>query len=246
MAMGLSSPTPQLWWADFFGSEGTTVGRHRPGSCNCRIILRRGGASSPEKSGCCKRSWIVLNNRRSGRVKLKEKLGRDGLKECVDEVERQGVDADVRSYATLLRCCGKAKALSEGKRVHACIVESGLGGDRYLGNLLVEMYGECGKMEESRAVFDKIRQRDVFSWTIVIAAYAHNGYAREALQLFWQMRQGGVKPNMVTFVEILGACACQAVLAEGKLIHAIMVVDGFLSDDVGNFLVLGNALINMY
>ncbi|XP_024539377.1 pentatricopeptide repeat-containing protein At4g02750-like [Selaginella moellendorffii] len=36
------------------------------------------------------------------------------------------------------------------------------------------MYGKCGSVEEARAVFDRISDRNLVSWNILLAAYARN------------------------------------------------------------------------
>eukprot|EP00249_Psilotum_nudum_P036971 c9151_g1_i1 orf=131-697(+) len=104
-------------------------------------------------------------------VGLKEECGQERLKEAVDRLGEMDSPVDSATYATLLRCCGNARALWDGKRVHGHIIGGGLDGDRFLGNLLVQMYGKCGCLGEARGVFDKMGGRNTFSWNIMIQAY---------------------------------------------------------------------------
>eukprot|EP00249_Psilotum_nudum_P027463 c35163_g1_i1 orf=97-408(+) len=46
-------------------------------------------------------------------------------------------------YPRLLLACKNVKDLSQGKQVHAHIVESGVALDTCLGNHVVSMYGKC-------------------------------------------------------------------------------------------------------
>ncbi|KAH9306433.1 hypothetical protein KI387_010837, partial [Taxus chinensis] len=62
------------------------------------------------------------------------------------------------------------------------------------------------RIEEARQVFDKMPQRNVVSWTAMIAGYAQNGRF-EAWELFTQMQRSGVKPNEATITAILHLCA---------------------------------------
>eukprot|EP00249_Psilotum_nudum_P004392 c1791_g1_i1 orf=168-1034(+) len=187
----------------------------------------------------------VLGRRKVGKdctaSYLKQQLEQGRFKEALNELDRQSIRADVPTYACLLRCCGNARALSEGKWVHDHMISSGYGKDRFLGNLLVEMYGKCGVVDDARAVFDSIRQRNVFSWSIMIVAYARCGHNKRALQLFRQMYQEHVKPDTIIFGSILGACIGPAALTDGKVIHASIVASGYESD-----VVLENSLVNMY
>eukprot|EP00249_Psilotum_nudum_P022149 c28392_g4_i1 orf=1-312(-) len=103
------------------------------------------------------------------------------------------------------------------------------------------MYGKCGSLEDARIVFDKMPQRNMVSWNSMIASCVQNGYGNGALELFGQMVLRGMKPNRITFISILDACARLATLEEGKAIHADIVEGGFESD-----VVVGTALVNMY
>ncbi|XP_057837801.1 pentatricopeptide repeat-containing protein At4g02750-like isoform X2 [Cryptomeria japonica] len=84
-------------------------------------------------------------------------------------------------------------------------------------------------------------QRDVISWSTMIAGYGQNGFDEKALETFKQMQSAGVKPNSTTFVSILPSCAKMGALEQGMDIHQSITVGGFLSDTM-----VGNALVDMY
>lgn len=75
---------------------------------------------------------------------------------------------------------------------------AGFESDVYMGDVLIDMYAKCGNLENARQMFDKMSQRDVVSWTAMIAGYAQNGHTPEALTLFNQMLRSDAKPNSVT------------------------------------------------
>lgn len=156
-------------------------------------------------------------------------------------LDRPCSDEEAATYASLLRRCGNLKALSQGKRVHALIFKNGHMRETFLGNLLVQMYGKCGAMENAVSVFAEMPRRNVFSWNLLIGAYILNGHGIEALPLYQQMQQQGVMADKVTFVSILSACVSQVALVEGKWIHVCILSGGFESD-----VVVGTALLNMY
>lgn len=145
------------------------------------------------------------------------------------------------AFASLLRRCGNAKALRQGKRLHALIVQTAQERDRFLGNLLVHMYGKCGAAEDASSVFSQIQERNVFSWTIMIGIFVHNEHDNEAICAFQQMSFEGVAPDKATFVSVLSLCASQAALPEGQRMHARIVGCSFLPD-----VIVETALVNMY
>ncbi|KAJ7531184.1 hypothetical protein O6H91_14G035500 [Diphasiastrum complanatum] len=145
------------------------------------------------------------------------------------------------TFLNLLDACISISSLEHGKLMHACISGCGLASDLALANALINMYGKCGSPEHARFVFEKMLERDVVSWTSMISVCAQHGLHKEAIKLFEEMQTKGVKPNRVTVLSVLGACASPAALAQGKLFHQYLVRNGFNYDSA-----VGNALINMY
>ncbi|KAJ7555628.1 hypothetical protein O6H91_05G047200 [Diphasiastrum complanatum] len=169
------------------------------------------------------------------------KLCQEGrLKEALHMVE-QNIQAPINSYACLLQWCTRRKALPEGKQVHALIVQRRLDSKIFLGNTLVNMYAKCGSVLDARKVFDSMPEHNVFSWTNIISAYANHGQGEEAINLFQQMRQTGILPNVVTFVVVLKACAGIPALEQGKQLHMDIIKSGFESDTT-----VRNTLVDMY
>eukprot|EP01018_Ginkgo_biloba_P007740 Gb_39702 [translate_table: standard] len=148
---------------------------------------------------------------------------------------------DSYTYASLLQVCTEKKTLSEGKIVHLHMNERGFVSDRFLGNTLVNMYAKCGSLVDARRVFDEMAERDVCSWTVMIAAYSRHGFAEEALVMFYQMQRTGIQPNQFTFTGVLPACAKLAALQQGMEIHEDIIRRGFQSD-----VFVESALVDMY
>eukprot|EP01018_Ginkgo_biloba_P004806 Gb_36676 [translate_table: standard] len=163
------------------------------------------------------------------------------LKDAIEILRLMTPSADYSTYVCLLQACVKKKALSEGKLIHTHMNERGFTLDRFLNNTLVNMYGKCGSLLEARRVFDEMREPDVFTWSVLIAAYHRHGLADEALSLFRQMQRAGIKPNQFTFVSVLRACANLAALEQGMEIHEEIIRSGFQSD-----VFVSNALVDMY
>ncbi|KAH9293625.1 hypothetical protein KI387_041172, partial [Taxus chinensis] len=64
-------------------------------------------------------------------------------------------------------------------------------------------------------LFDKMPQRDVVSWTAMIAGYAQNGFCKDALKLFELMKHSGTYPDHVSFACVLFACSHAGLVDEG-------------------------------
>ncbi|PON37642.1 Pentatricopeptide repeat [Parasponia andersonii] len=50
-------------------------------------------------------------------------------------------------------------------------------------------YAQSSDVAQARFIFDQLPQRDSISWAAMIAGYAKNGHADEALQLFVEIME---------------------------------------------------------
>jgi pentatricopeptide repeat protein len=126
-----------------------------------------------------------------------------------------GPKPDSETFTSVLPVCANLTALEQGKEIHEEIITRGFQCDISVGNALVDMYSKCGSIENAQHLFDKMSQRDVVSWTLIITGYAMHGRSKDALKLFEQMQQAGTKPDGVTFVGVLSACCHAGLVAEG-------------------------------
>lgn len=119
----------------------------------------------------------------------------------------------------------------------------------YANNVLVYLHGKCRNVEESRKAFDGISdngKKSVLCWNAMIGAYVQSGCAVEALDVFKSMMEKYIcRPNHVTMVNVLSACAETGDLDLGVWVHEYMRSSGqkgVLSSNVN----LATALIDMY
>eukprot|EP01018_Ginkgo_biloba_P005421 Gb_25283 [translate_table: standard] len=157
------------------------------------------------------------------------------------KMQLAGTKPDSVTMVSVLPACGHLADLEQGKWIHDCIIASGFDSDVSVGNSLVAMYSNCGNVAEACQVFDKIVNKSVVSWNAMIVGYTQNLLANEALTLFHQMQLSDVKPDSVTMLSVLPACAHLAALQQGKWIHGYVIRSGFESD-----VFVENALITMY
>ncbi|KAJ9152670.1 hypothetical protein P3X46_026213 [Hevea brasiliensis] len=97
---------------------------------------------------------------------------------------------------SMLGACALQAALSPGKQIHGYKMTTAM----------VDMYSKCGSITYAEKVFQQVTERDSILYNVMIAGYAHHGHENEAIQLFQEMMEKGVRPNTVTFVALLSAC----------------------------------------
>ncbi|KAL5988595.1 hypothetical protein ACLOJK_026693 [Asimina triloba] len=122
---------------------------------------------------------------------------------------------DQISIGTVLSACANLATLEIGNQVHGYSFKTGLAFDLSIVNGLIDMYSKCGSLVDARKLFERMKNRDVVSWSSLIVGYAQFGYGTEALELFSHMQHLGVKPNHVTYVGVLSACSRVGLVDEG-------------------------------
>lgn len=158
-------------------------------------------------------------------------------------IRRLGILADPVSSSFAIKCCVKTRSLTGGAQVHARIFIDGHQGDGLLLATLMNLYSVCERTEYCLRVFDEIPRRDVVCWNVLISCYLLNKRTRDALGLFDLMINAGsgCRPDQVTCLHILQACASLNALEFGKKVHEYIEQNGF--SGATN---LCNSLISMY
>ncbi|MCO5557680.1 hypothetical protein L7F22_011250 [Adiantum nelumboides] len=171
----------------------------------------------------------------------------------------QELEAVQRLEATVLKACAMSAALADGEQTHAHVLEHGLDSDVFRrgiaslstnattgrgarpGNILIDMYAKLGSLDSAKLVFSRLPDKNVVTWSTLIVGYVQHGLGQEALGLFQQMEQEGIKPNHVTFLGILKACSSMAALDHGKAIQATIVDNGLEFNGL-----IASSLLDMY
>uniref|UniRef100_A0ACD5ZMF3 Uncharacterized protein n=1 Tax=Avena sativa TaxID=4498 RepID=A0ACD5ZMF3_AVESA len=108
-------------------------------------------------------------------------------------------------------------------------------------NALLDAYAKCGLLEHALQLFRRMPEKNVVTWSTVIAGCTHNGRPHEAMAYSVAMRETGETPNSITMLSILEACANCAETRASRCAHGVAVRSGVSFErDVGN------ALVDMY
>ncbi|KAL0341697.1 UNVERIFIED_CONTAM: Pentatricopeptide repeat-containing protein [Sesamum calycinum] len=141
------------------------------------------------------------------------------------EMEEVGLKPNEVTVVAVLAACADLGALDVGRRIHKYSDESGFQRNIQISNTLIDMYIKCGCLEAARDVLGGMKERTVVSWSTMIQGLAIHGKADEALELFSEMTQTGIKPNAVTFIGLLNACSHMGLINEGHAFFASMTRD---------------------
>ncbi|KAH6776602.1 Pentatricopeptide repeat superfamily protein, partial [Perilla frutescens var. hirtella] len=113
-------------------------------------------------------------------------------------------------------------------------------------NVMITGYIQNGDEDQAMDLFHMMEtnggvRRDTASWNALIAGYLHHGQKDKAMRIFRKMQFSGVKPNPITILSILPACANLIALRKLKEIHCC-VIRSNLESDVS----VANSIIDTY
>ncbi|KAI3464883.1 hypothetical protein Pfo_021546 [Paulownia fortunei] len=125
------------------------------------------------------------------------------------------VEYNAVTLSAVLLACAHSGALRMGKGIHVQVIKMNLESDVFVGTSIVGLYCKCGRVNTARRSFDRMNEKNVKSWSAMIAGYGMHGQAREALDVLSDMIQAGIKPNSISFVSVLSACCHAGLVDEG-------------------------------
>ncbi|EFJ13277.1 hypothetical protein SELMODRAFT_122941 [Selaginella moellendorffii] len=71
---------------------------------------------------------------------------------------------------------------------------------------MISAYSTNSELPKSVAAFNSAPQKNVVAWSAMISAYARHGLHSDAVRTFSTMDLEGVRPNKITFLNVLDAC----------------------------------------
>lgn len=137
------------------------------------------------------------------------------------------VSPDPVTLVSVASACARLSDFRLGRSVHGFVKRRGLDTKLCLANSLLNLYGKTGSVKCAENLFKEMPDKDIVSWSSMVACYADNGAETSALDLFNEMIYKRIQPNWVTVVSALRACACASNLDEGMKIHKLAVNYGF-------------------
>ncbi|XP_024539627.1 pentatricopeptide repeat-containing protein At3g20730 [Selaginella moellendorffii] len=132
------------------------------------------------------------------------------------KMQAEGVKPNKVTLSAIVNWCAQLGSdTKSSKLVEMCVEEAGLELELIVANALLNLYAKSARLRQAFRLFNRMPQRDSLSWNLVISSHAQHGFASESLLLFQRMKQEGMKPDGVTFLNIIAACGHCGEVEEG-------------------------------
>ncbi|KAL5213620.1 hypothetical protein ABZP36_002772 [Zizania latifolia] len=127
------------------------------------------------------------------------------------------------TFSSALAACANIFLLTHGKQIHSYMIRNGYEIDDILRSALIDMYSKCRLFDYSIRIFEAGPSHDVILWNSMIFGCAYNGRGEYGLELFFEMRKQGTRPDPVTFLGALVSCISEGHVGLGRSYFTLMI-----------------------
>ncbi|XP_042488301.1 pentatricopeptide repeat-containing protein At1g31920 [Macadamia integrifolia] len=124
--------------------------------------------------------------------------------------------ANERTLVSALSSCTHLGALDLGRCTHGYLLRNISVFNVIVETSLIDMYVKCGSLEKGLSIFHKMPNKNQLSYSVMISGLAIHGRGKEALSVFSDMLEEGLKPDAVIYVGLLTACSHAGLVSEGR------------------------------
>lgn len=157
-------------------------------------------------------------------------------------MQKQQLDPNRVTLVSLLKAAALLEALEEGRSIHAYAIRRSIGcSDEVFETILMDMYIKCGAPRTAACIFGKMEVKTVGSWNAMIAGHLQMEQPLVGFNLFCQMVEENLIPDLITLSNGILCCANLKYLRQGKSIHGYIIRTGVHLD-----LVAITALVDLY
>ncbi|PHT25959.1 hypothetical protein CQW23_34424 [Capsicum baccatum] len=158
-----------------------------------------------------------------------------------NEMLRLDLLPDGMTLASAISACSQLGDLKFGSWIESFIRGTGIQMDDYLATSLIDLYAKCGSIDKAYNLFHGLIKKDLVAYTAMILGCGINGRANDAIELFDEMMNAEINPNIVTITGILTAYSHIGMVEEAYLCFISLQKYG-LSPSVDHYAIVVDVL----
>ncbi|KAL2522813.1 Pentatricopeptide repeat-containing protein [Forsythia ovata] len=90
--------------------------------------------------------------------------------------------------------------------IHSAVLRTGFEENVVVQTALIDFYSKIGETVNARELIDRISQPDLVAWNALISGYSFNGFDRGVFEVFRDIRNMDLKPNVSTLASVIPVC----------------------------------------
>ncbi|XP_062223348.1 pentatricopeptide repeat-containing protein At3g12770-like [Phragmites australis] len=159
-----------------------------------------------------------------------------------DAMLHSNVEPNKATVIAVLAACADLGSANLGETVYEYVIAMGLQSDLQVSTEFIDMYCKCGRIQRARKLFNGVTNRDLTVWSAMINGYACNGEGSEAVVLFNQMQNEGVRPDAIVYTHVLTACNHSGLIDEGLHCFHSMTVEYGIEPSIEHYMCMVDLL----
>ncbi|KAF5195284.1 Pentatricopeptide repeat-containing protein [Thalictrum thalictroides] len=104
-----------------------------------------------------------------------------------NRMQKDGVQADTSTFASILSGCASMSDLKNGKQAHSYAYKLGVSHDLIVASVTIDMYAKCGCSDDACKFFSELEEHDVVLLNSMINLYFSNRRIKDAKHVFETM-----------------------------------------------------------
>ncbi|XP_074308774.1 pentatricopeptide repeat-containing protein At3g16610-like [Silene latifolia] len=142
------------------------------------------------------------------------------------ELLQTKLPVDFVTILSLVSACGQLNSISLGNSILSFAIKRGFSNETNVWNALTDFYAKNGDIRMAKSVFDSLMYKDTVSWSTMINGYGLHGYGASAVALLSEMENSGIKPDDISYLNLLSACNHCGLSEQSKSILNSMIKCG--------------------
>ncbi|ONK57247.1 uncharacterized protein A4U43_C10F18110 [Asparagus officinalis] len=186
---------------------------------------------------------VSFNTMIAGFAKREDSMALD----YVYMMHKGGIKLDNYTFPSALKMCGFLKSERMGEQIHAYIIKPGFMYSSFIGPSLIDMYSNCGRMNEATRLCDEYSTcvGSVSDQLALLNSMASglvlNGRDKSSLNLVSKIHNSGLVLDAFMLSSALKACINLHNIRLGLQVHGFIITNGYQLDQI-----VGSILINLY
>lgn len=137
------------------------------------------------------------------------------------EMVNMNASTNVALFLNLISAVSKLRDIRLVRFIHGYVLRHMHITHVEIANQIIHAYAKCGYVVDAREVFNRMRARDLVSWTSMIKGYVYHGHINEAIILFRLLQREHLSIDSVTLIGLLQGLSQLGCLSFIKEVHCL-------------------------
>ncbi|KAL7612337.1 hypothetical protein Lser_V15G07640 [Lactuca serriola] len=162
--------------------------------------------------------------------------------EAFHNMRTLGLTENEATILTVVSAFSDLNDIRQGRSIHGYVITHGFESKTDIANQVLYLYVKCGYIQYARQIFDRIKHKDLVSWTSMMMGYENLGHVYKVINLFQEMQsEKQLTPDSITLTCLLQAFSQLGCLTQVKEIHCHVI-----RASMDNQITIMNSLLTTY